>query len=115
MNDINLELEGYVSGNGFAGAIKMSVDAYLLGRAVVCKHVLDRYFKLAHIVLPKSVLVPAAGIKHEALLAYNRHIDRLVPYWIEGFVYRRGGFFCVSKGKHKILDIAVRRFLCSAM
>jgi hypothetical protein len=77
---------------------------YLLSSVLICKYIFNRDIKFAHVVFPKSVLVPAAGIEYEAVFAHNRHIEGLIPYWIEGFVDGRGGFFCVSEGKNEVLE-----------
>jgi len=61
-------------------------SSYLLNRIAICKYVLHSHVELAHVVFPKSILVPAHGVEDEALYADNRHFEGLVPFWVEGLV-----------------------------
>jgi hypothetical protein len=76
---------------------------YLLVDLPVGEYVFQGYVEFTHVVLSESVLVPANRAQHSTLLAHDGHIEGLIPFWVEGLVDCRGGFFLVSKRENEEL------------
>jgi hypothetical protein len=77
---------------------------YLLINLPVREDVLERNVKLAQVVFPKSVMIPTNALQQRD--AHHGHLERDVPFRIEGFEYRRGRLACISKGDDEILEDA---------
>ena len=76
----------------------------LLDGLGVLEDVLEDDVKLAHVVLAKAVLVPAAGLEQGALDADDGEVERGVPFWVQGFVDRGRGFAGISHVEDQVLQ-----------
>jgi hypothetical protein len=59
--------------------------------------------KLAHVILPKAVLVPADDFEQEALLAEDGQFECLVPFWVQLLVYGGSGEFLIAEREDQVL------------
>jgi hypothetical protein len=88
-----------------AGAARLErVPARLLLGAGVEREVLEDDVKLAHVVLAEAVLVPAADLEQQALLAHNGQVEYRVPFGVERLVDGRRGLLRVAEGQHEVLQ-----------
>jgi voltage-gated potassium channel Kch len=76
----------------------------LLQREGVGELVLEDDVKLAHVVLAKAVLVPAADLEQQALIAHNGQVEDRVPFGVERLVDRGRGLFGVAEGEDEVLQ-----------
>lgn len=74
----------------------------LLGEGIR-EQVLEDDVKLAHVVLAEPVLVPAADLEEEALLAHDGQVQYRVPFGVERLVDGGRGFLCVAEGQDEVL------------
>jgi hypothetical protein len=79
------------------------VPLRLLQRAGVGEEVLEDDVKLAHVVLAEAVLVPAADLEQQALLADDGQVEHRVPFGVQRLVDRGRGLFGVAQREHQVL------------
>ena len=85
-------------------AARFQGEPLRLGNGLAMREdVLKDDVKLAHVVLPKAVLVPAGSLEQQVLLAHDGHFERCVPFGVQGLVDGRGGLLCIAERHNKVL------------
>lgn len=65
------------------------------------ENILERNIKLSHVVLAKPVMIPANTLQQRN--PDHGHLERDVPFWIQGLRYRGGRLSGISERNDQIL------------